>query len=97
VADEFGVSARTLERRVLDHAGLPPSTLRRVLRFRRAFRLLDQAPPGTWSRIATSAGYYDQAHLIRDFRQFAGAPPAEFFRAGPELARAIIGGDEAAP
>jgi AraC-like DNA-binding protein len=90
IADAYGVSARTLERKVLDATGLPPSSLRRVLRFRRAFRLLDQAPPGTWARTATRTGYFDQAHMIRDFRQFAGVAPSEFFKTDPALARAIL-------
>jgi AraC-like DNA-binding protein len=90
-AGAFGVSTRTLERRVLDHSGLTPSALRRVLRFRRAFRMLDQSPEGTWSTVAANAGYFDQAHLIRDFRQFAGSPPGDFFQRDPDLARAILG------
>ncbi|MGQ0642070.1 MAG: AraC family transcriptional regulator [Gemmatimonadaceae bacterium] len=91
IADLYGVSARTLERKRREHAGLPLNVLRRLLRFRRAFRMLDQAPPGTWARVAARAGYFDQAHLIRDFRRFAGAAPSEFFRAEPDLARAILG------
>jgi AraC-like DNA-binding protein len=97
IADHFGVTARTLERKLREYAGLPPNVMRRLLRFRRAFRMLDQAAPGTWAQVAAHAGYFDQAHLIRDFRQFAGAPPSEFFGAKPDLARAILGGaDEAA-
>ncbi len=96
IADHFGVTARTLERKVRESTGLPPNVMRRVLRFRRVFRMLDSAPPGTWTRVALCAGYFDQAHLIRDFRQFAGAPPSEFFGAGPELARAILAGEEEA-
>jgi len=96
IADRFGVTARTLERRVRESTGLPPNVMRRVLRFRRAFHMLDSAPPGTWARVAVRAGYFDQAHLIRDFRQFAGAPPSEFFGNGPELARAILAGEDEA-
>jgi transcriptional regulator GlxA family with amidase domain len=90
VADQYGVTPRTLERRLREHAGLPPNVLRRLLRFRRAFRMLDQAPAGTWAQVAARAGYFDQAHLIRDFRQFAGAAPSEFLGTEPELARAIL-------
>jgi AraC-like DNA-binding protein len=93
IARELGVSTRTVERRVIDATGLPPSTLRRVLRFRRAFPQLDQAPAGRWAQVASRAGYYDQAHLIRDFRQFTGAPPRVFLSAEPALARAILGRD----
>lgn len=93
LARELGVSVRTFERRLRHEIGLSPRALRRVLRFRRAFRLLDGTPQGDWTRVALAAGYFDQAHLIRDFRHFAGAPPSAFFRSDPELSRAFIAGD----
>lgn len=92
LAKELGMSARSLKRRVLAATGTSPVRLRRTLRFRRAFRLIDQAPAGAGARIAAQAGYYDQAHMLRDFHQFAGAPPAAFFREDPALARVMLGG-----
>ena len=94
LAHSLGTTSRTVERRVIAGTGLSPATLRRVMRFRRAFRLLDGAPRGTWAEVATQSGFADQSHMIRDFRQFAGCPPSEFFVAEPDLARAIMG-DEA--
>lgn len=94
VARSASLTVRTLERRVLAATGLPPAGLRRVMRFRRAFRLLDSTPRGGWTAVAAQAGYTDQAHLIRDFRQFAGVPPTDFFRADPALARAIMAGND---
>lgn len=94
VARTVSLTVRTLERRILAATGLPPAGLRRVMRFRRAFRLLDSTPRGGWTAVASHAGYTDQAHLIRDFRQFAGVPPTEFFRADPALARAIMTGND---
>ena len=91
LARMLGTTPRTLERRVAMATGLTPATLRRVMRFRRTFRMLDGAPRGTWAEVATRVGYADQAHLIRDFRQFAGAAPSDFFRAEPDLAMAIMG------
>lgn len=93
VARMLGVSTRTVERKLAHHAGLAPSLLRRVIRFRRAFHALDNASAGTWSKVAIDSGFFDQAHLIRDFRQFAGAPPGEFFRTQIDLARAILSTD----
>lgn len=92
----LGMNKRTLERRVREETGLAPTTLRRVLRFRRAFRMLDREPSGEWSGIASRAGYFDQAHLIRDFRCFAGAPPSHFFREDPALSRALTSSEEPA-
>ena len=91
LAHSLGATPRTLERRVIAGTGLPPATLRRVMRFRRTFRMLDGAPRGTWAEVATQSGFADQAHMIRDFRQFAGCPPSEFFGTEPDLARAIMG------
>jgi AraC-like DNA-binding protein len=90
---ELRVTARTLERHLLHHVGLTPKMFHRVLRFRRAFRLLERMPPGRWDRAALAAGYFDQAHMIRDFKEFAGAPPSTFFRTDPAFARALMGGD----
>jgi AraC-like DNA-binding protein len=90
LAARLGVTRRMLERRVLHEVGLPPRMLHRVFRFRRAFRMLDEAPAGTWGRVAHAAGYFDQAHLIREFRRFAGAAPAAFLESDPALSRAML-------
>ncbi|MGO8883630.1 MAG: helix-turn-helix domain-containing protein [Streptosporangiaceae bacterium] len=79
--------------------GLTPKAAARVVRFDRARRLLQQralrpAQP-VLARLAADCGYYDQAHLAREFRALAGCPPrqwlAEQFRnvqAGPAPAAA---------
>jgi AraC-like DNA-binding protein len=95
LARSVGITPRTLQRRFQAEVGLDPTLLRRILRFRAAFRLLERLPPGRWSRVASRAGYFDQAHLIRDFRRFAGTAPSAFFGAGPELARAFSAGEPA--
>lgn len=93
IAKSLGTTTRTLERRLTLATGLAPATLRRVIRFRHAFRMLSQSPRGRWAEVATQSGYADQSHLIRDFRQFAGVPPTEFFASEPELARNIMGSE----
>jgi AraC-like DNA-binding protein len=93
LARSVGLTPRTLQRRFQAEVGMDPTLLRRILRFRAAFRQLEGLPPGRWSRVAPRVGYFDQAHLIREFRRFAGAPPSVFFGARPELARAFSGGE----
>ena len=95
LARSVGLTPRTLQRRFRAEVGIDPTLLRRILRFRAAFRLLERLPPGRWSRVAPRVGYFDQAHLIRDFRRFAGAAPSVFFGGGPELARAFSAGEAA--
>lgn len=91
LAGKLGVTLRTLERRLTADTGLGPKPLRRVLRFRSALRILEQTPRGEWSGAAIRAGYYDQPHMIREFRGFAGMPPSEYFGAEVPLSRAIQG------
>jgi AraC-like DNA-binding protein len=59
--------------------GLPPKTLARIFRFDRAVSLLAQRD-ARLADVAFECGYYDQAHLNRDFRGFAGTSPASFAR-----------------
>jgi AraC-like DNA-binding protein len=89
-----GIGARQLERRFLDAVGVPPRLLASILRFRRVFDAIEHGP-ARWTDAALAAGYFDQSHLIRDFRRFAGCTPGEFLRDRPGLASALIEGDGA--
>ena len=71
-----GLSPRQFRRRCREASGLTPKHLCRVLRFRRAVELAAREPGLKWSLVAVDAGYFDQAHLIRDYREFTGRAPA---------------------
>ena len=75
VARQAGMSERQFRRRCLQESGLSPKQLCRVLRFRRACGLGERGLP--WGLIAAESGYFDQAHLIRDFLEFTGATPMQ--------------------
>jgi AraC-like DNA-binding protein len=77
LADQAGMSARQFRRRCREEAGLAPKHLSRILRFRRACALAARGE--SWLRVAVEAGYFDQAHLIRDFREFTGSTPMSVF------------------
>lgn len=74
---ELGCSRRYLIGVFNDYVGVPPKLFARILRFQRACALADTRTLG-WSEIAQRSGYYDHAHLIRDFQQFAGRTPVSF-------------------
>jgi AraC-like DNA-binding protein len=75
VADDLGVSERHLRRVFRDTVGVSPKAFARLMRFHRALSAACQDGPARWARIAAAAGYYDQAHLIAEFRAIAGVTP----------------------
>jgi methylphosphotriester-DNA--protein-cysteine methyltransferase len=76
IARHLRVSTRTLQRRFLRAAGLPPKAFARIRRFRQAMsRVLDRPAP-EWGRVAAEHGFADQAHLAREVAALTGAPPA---------------------
>lgn len=78
LAHDAGISSRQLERRFLREVGIGPKLFARIVRFQQVFRAVEQCN-ARWSAIALECGYYDQAHLIRDFNQFAQQTPAVLF------------------
>jgi AraC-like DNA-binding protein len=80
LAAEIGWSRKHLVTRFNEQVGLPPKTMARVLRFRRALDMMTHGVPG-FVNIAVACGYYDQAHLIREFRDLTGCTPRELLAA----------------
>jgi AraC-like DNA-binding protein len=78
VAAQAGMSPRQFRRRCFEESGLAPKHLCRILRFRHACELAISRASG-WAAIALDAGYFDQAHLIRDFHEFTGRAPVSVF------------------
>jgi AraC-like DNA-binding protein len=59
--------------------GVTPKQYLRIIRFQKAIQELEQgASFFDWSRLALQSGFYDQAHLIHDFREFSGFTPGEY-------------------
>ncbi|APU43558.1 MULTISPECIES: AraC family transcriptional regulator [unclassified Streptomyces] len=80
VAAELGWSRRYLTERFRGEVGLSPKTFARVLRFEHAHELAAVRDPLPWSHVATASGYADQAHLVRDWREFTGRSPTVWRR-----------------
>lgn len=83
---QTGLSVRHFRRLCLERAGVSPKYLSRILRFRKAAQRVAGirgvargvlAQP-SWADFAVACGYYDQAHFIREFQEFAGCAPGRF-------------------
>ena len=75
VAAELGVSERHLRRVFRETVGVSPKAFARIARFQRALGAAREDGRAGWASIAAAAGYYDQAHLIAEFRAIAGVTP----------------------
>ena len=69
------LSIKQFERKCQERIGMNPKLFARILRFSKAYRLHETSPQLSWTSIAYDAGYYDQMHMIRDFKVFAGVNP----------------------
>jgi AraC-like DNA-binding protein len=76
-----GLSHRRFLTVFREAVGLGPKVYCRVERLQDA--LARAAAGGPWSEVALAAGYSDQAHLVREFREIAGLSPGEYRRAAP--------------
>lgn len=73
--DITGWGRRRLADRFREQVGMTPKALARLARFRHAERLLRSPGHRSIASVALTCGYYDQAHLNRDFRELAGCTP----------------------
>jgi AraC-like DNA-binding protein len=78
LAAELGCSRKHLATRFREHVGLSPKLFARVVRFSHAVEVLTSSPGATVADVATACGYYDQAHMDRDFRDFANTTPTAY-------------------
>jgi len=74
LADEIGWSRRHFSGRFRDAIGVTPKSAARVFRFERACRLIKDERPGL-AHVAASCGYFDQAHMTREWNALAGCSP----------------------
>jgi AraC-like DNA-binding protein len=91
LARELGYSQKHVIQLFRDQVGVPPKLLARIIRFDRLVQHLRSGRAGSWADLALEVGYYDQAHLVRDVRQFTGLKPTNVramllsFGAQPEV------------
>jgi AraC-like DNA-binding protein len=95
LAARCGVSKRSLQRLFQEYVGVPVKWVIRRYRLHdvvEAVRAGGAAPD--WARLAVELGYFDQSHMINDFRAVAGYAPSKLARPGREV-RLEVAGDQA--
>lgn len=74
----LGLSERRLQQLCAEHLGLSPREHRRLARWHGLLHHLRWEAKPDWVDLALAHGWYDQAHMLRDFRTFAGMTPTAY-------------------
>lgn len=83
LAANTNMSVRSFERNFVKYTGIPAKLFCCIARFNHALALKLQYPNLRWTNIAHTAGYFDQAHLVKDFKKFSGDTPSILLKETP--------------
>lgn len=75
IIPQIGIGKRRIEQRFLSSTGVSISSYLRIARFDGALQMIGSFPDKSLTKIGLDAGYYDQAHFIRDFKAFSSFTP----------------------
>jgi AraC-like DNA-binding protein len=81
---DTGLSQRRFGSVFREHVGMSPKRYARLQRFRAVVDSIQRGARVEWSRVAADCGFYDQPHLVREFREFAGMTPSAYAAARGE-------------
>ncbi len=85
LANQIGISERTLQRRFLREIGVRPKMYSRIVRLRHAVEMASKRPDLSWAAIAMWFGYFDQPHFIRECTELYGASPGSLQALGSAI------------
>ncbi|PHR42629.1 MAG: hypothetical protein COA32_17330 [Fluviicola sp.] len=87
--EKANIHKSTLEKNFLSYVGLRPKEFAAIIRFNHAHSLLQKGNKIKLTHLALDCGYYDQSHMIKEFRRFSNSSPSELMKAKyllPEIA-----------
>jgi len=93
LAGKLKINRRNMERKFTTAIGMSPKQLSRVVRLQATLKMLDQKNFTSLTSLAYENGYYDQAHFIKDFKEFTGMSPKSFFSENLKLATLFASGE----
>ena len=91
VAKLLGVSERRLEREFKQKIGVSPKLFSRIIRFQKLLKSLESNGSEGLLDKALAVGYYDQAHMLHEFKEFAGKSPTTFIDETHRISEAFTG------
>lgn len=79
LANMYGISHKHFIERFKSAVGVTPKLYSRISRFQRVVQQLEISQEVDWADVVYTCGYFDQAHFIRDFSEFSGFTPTEYY------------------
>ena len=80
ICKELGVSNKHLIKMFKDRVGLLPKSVHRINKFQKVITEINNNPNIDWSELVYNCNYFDQAHLINEFKNFCGITPAKYLK-----------------
>lgn len=87
LSDDLKIGKRHLERLFLSSVGLSLKLFSRIIRFNNTLQLIENKDFRNFTNVAHDGGFYDQAHFIKDFKEFTGLNPKQYFSENLEMAK----------
>lgn len=91
LAGQLKINRRQLERKFSSTIGLSPKQLSKTIRLQNTLRMMSQQQFTSLTSLAYENGYYDQAHFIKDFKEFTGLSPKQFYADNLKISALLIG------
>ncbi len=79
LSDQLKINRRQLERKFSSLIGLSPKQLSKIIRLQATLQMIANKQFTSLTAIAYEGNYYDQAHFIKDFKEFTGMSPKQFY------------------
>jgi AraC-like DNA-binding protein len=93
LAEQLNINRRQLERKFSSAIGVSPKQLSKVIRLQATIKMLEQKKFSSLTSLAYENGYYDQAHFIKDFKEFTGVSPKEFYAGNLKFSSLFAGAE----
>ncbi len=91
LSNQLGISKRQLERKFSSAIGLSPKQLSKMIRLQATLKRLEQKRFTSLTALAYDGGYFDQSHFIKDFKEFTGMSPRQFYADNLKMSALFIG------
>lgn len=90
LSKQLNIGRRHLERKFNEQFGMTPRQFLKIVRFQNIFKIIGSKRVKNLTDLTYRAGYFDQSHFYRDFKEFASMSPKEYFKEDGELTKLFV-------